>query len=101
MFKPQRGGGGGGWKGKKSFGGDRGFERPEMHNATCAQCSKPCQVPFRPNGSKPVYCSNCFKREGHEEQRGGFGGGDSFRKPSFGDKRPFKPSFDREERSSG
>ncbi len=33
----------------------------EMHSATCATCGKSCQVPFRPNGAKPVYCSDCFQ----------------------------------------
>ncbi len=47
------------------FGGDRGGER-EMFTTTCATCSKSCQVPFRPSGERPVYCSDCFRntREG-------------------------------------
>ncbi|HLG23849.1 MAG TPA: CxxC-x17-CxxC domain-containing protein [Candidatus Nanoarchaeia archaeon] len=36
--------------------------RPEMHEATCAQCGKQCEVPFRPINNKPVYCSNCFMK---------------------------------------
>ncbi len=31
-----------------------------MHDATCAKCSAPCQVPFMPNGRKEVFCSKCF-----------------------------------------
>lgn len=51
-----RGGGG------RDFGGDR---RPvEMHQATCAGCHKTCEVPFRPNGKKPVYCQDCFAKNG-------------------------------------
>jgi CxxC-x17-CxxC domain-containing protein len=36
-----------------------------MHKATCADCGKSCEVPFRPSGDKPVFCSECFgsKRE--------------------------------------
>lgn len=34
----------------------------EMHPATCALCGKQTQVPFRPSGDKPVYCSDCFSR---------------------------------------
>jgi CxxC-x17-CxxC domain-containing protein len=45
--------------GGKRFGGDRA-----MHSATCAQCGDQCQVPFRPNGRKPVLCSNCFGKDG-------------------------------------
>ena len=34
-----------------------------MHKATCNECGQACEVPFKPNGRKPVFCSNCFKRE--------------------------------------
>jgi CxxC-x17-CxxC domain-containing protein len=52
------GGGGGGY----SRGGGGGFQRREMHPATCAECGKETQVPFRPSGDRPVYCSDCFSR---------------------------------------
>jgi len=42
------------------FGGGRGGDRPMMHRATCSECGKSCEVPFKPTGSKPVYCSECF-----------------------------------------
>lgn len=53
--------------GRPSFGGNRDDKRSEMFTATCDQCHKQCEVPFRPNGSKPVYCNNCFgsKRDGY------------------------------------
>ena len=34
----------------------------EMHDATCAECGKTCQVPFKPDGSRPVYCSDCYQK---------------------------------------
>lgn len=40
------------------FGGG-GVQR-EMFPVTCAECGKQTQVPFRPRGDKPVYCSDCF-----------------------------------------
>ncbi len=42
-----------------------GYDRPqrEMFSATCSSCGREAQVPFRPNGSKPVYCSDCFKTQ--------------------------------------
>lgn len=45
----------------RGFGKER-FDRPEkiMHTAVCAQCGNSCQVPFKPRGDKPVYCSTCF-----------------------------------------
>ena len=60
-----RGGNGGG--GRPSFGGGRGGDRGPvtMHKAVCDECHKSCEVPFRPSGDKPIYCSDCFssKRE--------------------------------------
>src|SRR6478672_2301419 len=53
-------GGGGGYS-SGSGGYDRGPR--EMFSATCSSCGKEAQVPFRPNGSKPVYCSDCFKTQ--------------------------------------
>ena len=52
------GGGGGGYG-----GGGGGFSRGprEMHDATCARCGNETQVPFRPTGARPVYCSDCFR----------------------------------------
>ncbi len=58
------GGSGGGSRG--GFGGGYGGGRSnssgprEMFTATCSSCGREAQVPFRPNGSKPVYCSDCF-----------------------------------------
>jgi len=50
--------------GYSSGGGyeSRGYDRGprEMFSATCASCGREAQVPFRPNGMKPVYCSECF-----------------------------------------
>ena len=33
----------------------------ETHKTTCDGCHAPCEVPFKPNGKKPVYCRNCYK----------------------------------------
>lgn len=40
-----------------------------MHDAVCADCGRDCQVPFRPNGKKPVHCSDCFDKNGGNEGR--------------------------------
>ena len=32
----------------------------EMHDALCANCGKPTQVPFIPREDRPVYCSECY-----------------------------------------
>lgn len=94
-FGAKKPGFGGGSRG--GFGGNRGGFKPrfnrndgddrEMFDATCGECGNDCKVPFRPNGRKPVLCSNCFRKEE--------GGNDRFNdRPSFGD----RPSF-REKRS--
>ena len=50
--------------------GRRDSERPsrsseqEMHEVTCDKCGRQCEVPFRPTGGKPVYCSDCFRKNG-------------------------------------
>ena len=42
------------------YGGGGGSR--EMHPAVCAQCGKDTEVPFRPSGDRPVYCSDCFSK---------------------------------------
>jgi CxxC-x17-CxxC domain-containing protein len=32
----------------------------QLFSATCTTCGKSCEVPFRPDGSKPVLCRDCF-----------------------------------------
>jgi CxxC-x17-CxxC domain-containing protein len=43
---------------------DRGFDRRprEMFKATCADCKKECEVPFKPREDRPVYCKECFAK---------------------------------------
>ncbi len=52
-------------------GGDRDFVKPAMYDAICAECGNSCQVPFRPSGDRPIYCSKCFesKRNGDDSPR--------------------------------
>ncbi len=37
-----------------------GSEAFQKFDAICSNCGKKCQVPFRPDGEKPVYCKDCF-----------------------------------------
>ncbi len=67
---------GGGFRGKFAGGGHkRPFQsggrddRPRMHAATCSDCGKACEVPFRPTGERPVYCRDCFPK--HRDEQGG------------------------------
>ena len=62
--------------GNRFGGGRRDFNRgpTEMFNTTCSNCGKVCQVPFKPTGSKPVFCSDCF-RKNNESGRSSSGSG--------------------------
>ena len=35
----------------------------QMYAVTCDQCGKQAEVPFEPRLGRPVYCSDCFRRE--------------------------------------
>ena len=44
-------------------------ERPQMHSVVCDKCGENCEVPFRPTGDKPVYCSACFRKGDNSRTR--------------------------------
>lgn len=68
--------------GKQDGGNDRGNDRAPsrfnsdphgtrvsfgdkpMFKADCAKCGNTCEVPFRPSGDRPVYCRECFGKDG-------------------------------------
>ncbi|MBU1202459.1 hypothetical protein KKH39_00180 [Patescibacteria group bacterium] len=60
--------------------GGGGFDRPSMHKAICDACHKECEVPFKPRGDKPIYCSDCFSKQGGGDR------GARDRRPSFEDR---------------
>ncbi|MBT4192123.1 MAG: DNA-directed RNA polymerase [Candidatus Diapherotrites archaeon] len=37
-------------------------EKREMHKVTCSDCGKETEVPFKPDGERPVYCRECFQK---------------------------------------
>lgn len=41
---------------------NRSRSQREMHPAVCATCGVETQVPFKPSGDRPVYCSDCFAK---------------------------------------
>jgi len=93
-----RGGGfGGGRRDERSnFGGGRGGDREErqMFPAVCDNCGKDCEVPFRPNGSKPIFCNDCFRKMGGNDREENSDRFDfkstSYDRPSFE-----KPAFEK------
>ncbi len=87
---------------------DRSNGRPDLFEATCSSCKDSCKVPFKPTGSKPIFCSKCFERQGGKapttHRRGGaksFGGDKPLHKATC-DKCgrdcevPFKPTKDKD-----
>ncbi len=66
----------------------RNQSRPQLFKATCASCGNTCEVPFRPNGKKPVYCNDCFAKNGGPSAAGAR---PSFERPAY--KPAFKPGF--------
>ena len=65
--KAARGDGGGASSGYSGGGYSNGggYDRGprEMFSATCSNCGREAQVPFRPTSGKPVYCSDCFQSQ--------------------------------------
>ena len=51
---------------RSGFGGPRrDFDRGprEMHKAVCAECGQECEVPFKPDDDRPVFCRDCFRKK--------------------------------------
>lgn len=55
---------------RKASGGNRGggnrgggSSDRQMHDAVCASCNQPTQVPFKPSGDRPVYCRDCYSSQ--------------------------------------
>lgn len=74
---------------RPSFGGAsrrpqaRAFgEQTETFKTSCSKCHAACEVPFRPNGKKPVFCKNCFVRDDARPT------GNSYEKRSYNSERP-------------
>lgn len=44
------------------------------HEVTCTGCGKPAQVPFQPDLSRPVYCSDCFQPRQRTQRTGSSSG---------------------------
>lgn len=73
----------------------RGFGQQgdkQRFEAVCADCGNRCEVPFRPNGKKPVYCKDCFPKHQDEER-----GSRDFARPQRFDRRESPRPFERRE----
>ena len=50
---------------RRSGGFNRGFQRDfpaEKHKATCSECKKECEVPFKPREGRDVFCNDCWQK---------------------------------------
>ncbi len=56
----------------------RDFEKSDFEKkrfpANCDKCGDRCELPFKPTGEKPVYCSNCFRKNEKFESKSRFKG---------------------------
>lgn len=80
-----------GFGGSKSFGnkkrfGGRDGDRPATYKAICSECGASCELPFKPTGDRPVFCSNCFGKQGGGGGRPNKLGGERRERPRFEDK---------------
>lgn len=87
---------------RPSFGGGarrpqaRAFgEQTETFKTSCSKCHAACEVPFRPNGKKPVFCKNCFVRDDARPT------GNSYEKRSYNSERPAPQPIQQEDSRIG
>ena len=67
-------------------------DRP-MYKAVCASCGQDCDVPFRPTGDRPVYCSRCFEDNPRPDTRRS--GPMNSQRSNYGDRRMFEATCDK------
>ncbi|MFA4871538.1 MAG: CxxC-x17-CxxC domain-containing protein [Patescibacteria group bacterium] len=80
-----------GFGGGKSFGNEKRFGgrdggKPAMYKATCSECGASCELPFKPTGDRPVFCRDCFGKQGGGGGRPNKFGGERREKPRFEDR---------------
>ncbi len=46
-------------------------EKATLHVASCSECGAECEVPFKPDLHRPVYCNKCWGKRRHERRANG------------------------------
>ena len=73
-------------------------DRPPRQDfdVVCAECGQNTTVPFKPSGTRPVLCRDCFakNRPARPSGGGGFGGDRGPRRDFGGGDRPPRQMFD-------
>ena len=79
---------------KKSWGDNKTSDRSDrpvtLHRATCSECGRSCEVPFKPTAGKPIFCKDCFAKRGGGTPREDGGG---YPKRDFNSSPSFKPQI--------
>ncbi len=51
-----------GWPRLKRYRLFRPFHRDHLYEAVCTRCGSKCEVPFKPDRKRPVYCQECLTK---------------------------------------
>ena len=35
----------------------------DLHKVKCSECGTDAEVPFKPDGDRPVYCRECYQKQ--------------------------------------
>jgi CxxC-x17-CxxC domain-containing protein len=51
-----------GWPRLKRYRLFKPFHEDATFSAVCSKCGNPCEVPFKPEPNRPVFCQKCWKK---------------------------------------
>jgi CxxC-x17-CxxC domain-containing protein len=58
-----------GWPRLKRYRLFKAEEQKEVYEAVCSECGSPCEVPFKPEPNRPVFCQTCWKKRKPRRKR--------------------------------
>jgi CxxC-x17-CxxC domain-containing protein len=58
-----------GWPRLKRYRLFKPFHEEKGYSAVCSECGSPCEVPFKPEPDRPVYCQACWKKRKPRHKR--------------------------------
>jgi CxxC-x17-CxxC domain-containing protein len=58
-----------GWPRLKRYSIFKRFHQGEVYNAKCSECGSQCEVPFKPDPHRPVFCLVCWKKRKDRKNR--------------------------------
>ena len=51
-----------GWPRLKHYSLFKPFHQEEFYSAVCSECGRPCEVHFKPDPHRPVFCQVCWRK---------------------------------------